>query len=743
MIESITMKSCATYSDLGTTIEGCKKINFFYGANGSGKSTVGNFLSNQLDSMYQQCEIEWENDSPVDILVYNRSFRERHFKEEIEGIFTFGKSRIEDIAEINKLKDEKDDKKDQLNKYKSSLTNKDKEENDYKERFQDEIWDVILKANKSDFEVAFSGLKNSKEKFYNEVLKRYNSLKTTANSRESLKEKKKILFNNNAQKYDLINNNYKDIMNDITAIECNDIWSKVVVGDKEIPVAKLIQYLGNADWVNAGRTYIKGDNICPFCQQETVTNNFEKELNEFFSGEYEKDLRNIKSLIESYKIKLAELSIELEDRIKKLLIDKDVVDIDEYDNLVKLLNLSFHNNLKNFESKENEPGRLIEVINAESLKCDLVAKVDLVNQYISKHNLLIDNQKTEKENLINEIWSFMLYENKQLIDRYIKGKNNFSKAKTGIKTKINSCQIEINNLNNKITALEKDITSVQPTINEINRLLESYGFTNFKIVPSPEKKHFYRIQRPDGTLATNTLSEGEETFISFLYFMQLAKGSNNLEKVSAKKILVLDDPISSLDSNVLFVVSSLVKSLIRSVIGKCEDKEKETDVEQIFLFTHNVFFHKEASFLSNREMKVRDIHYWIINKKENESLIKSFGEINPIKTSYELLWEEIKNSENTTSSVTIQNAMRRIIENYFNMLGSSIDDKILESFETMEGKHICRSLISWINEGSHTIPEDIYIDSYSDSIDKYKVVFQQIFEKMGHKAHYDMMMSTK
>ena len=60
---------------------------------------------------------------------------------------------------------------------------------------------------------------------------------------------------------------------------------------------------------------------------------------------------------------------------------------------------------------------------------------------------------------------------------------------------------------------------------------------------------------------------------------------------------------------------------------------------------------------------------------------------------------------------------------------------------TTEDKMICRSLISWINDGSHSIPDDLYIDSYTDSVDRYKVIFREIFIKMDHKAHYDMMMS--
>lgn len=731
MIESIIMKSCATYSDVGATIEDCKKVNFLYGANGSGKSTVGNFLSNQQNPLYRDCEIKWNSQDSIDIFVYNKDFKQRHFNEDIEGIFTLGKSRIEDINKINQLKDEKNKKDSRLNKLKASLEHKNDEEKGYVDNFQEMIWNIILKENELDFKEVFKGFQKSKVKLKAEVFKRYTLLNSPTRKREELKRSKEILFNKDAKKYDLINVYCNDIIDEIARIECNHIWQKVVIGNKEVPVAKLIQYLGNADWVNTGRKYIK-NNTCPFCQQEIISSNFEKELNRFFDGEYEKDLRDIKNLIDQYKTKTNELIIRLREALNEEILD---INIDEYNNLLERLDLSFDNNLRNFESKENEPGRIIRIGSSKSLIDDLLEKIKQANQVIQQHNSLIDNQEFEKRKLIDEVWAFILERNKLLLDSYIIEKNKFSKAKKGIKDKIDICQEEIDELNHDILELEKNITSVQPTINEINHLLESYGFTNFKIVPSPKKEHFYQIQRPDGTLVMNTLSEGEETFISFLYFLQYAKGSNDSNKVSTKKILVLDDPISSLDCNVLYIVSSLVKSLIRGII----EKDKKADVEQIFIFTHNVFFHKEASYIDRRTKELEDIHYWIISKRNDKSLIKSFGMINPIKTSYELLWEEIKNDKNM-SSVTIQNAMRRIIENYFNMLGSDVNKEIEECFETMEEKIIFRSLISWINEGSHTIPDDMYIDSFSDSTDKYKAVFQKIFEKTGHKAHYEMMM---
>ena len=71
----------------------------------------------------------------------------------------------------------------------------------------------------------------------------------------------------------------------------------------------------------------------------------------------------------------------------------------------------------------------------------------------------------------------------------------------------------------------------------------------------------------------------------------------------------------------------------------------------------------------------------------NKSEILPYGRSNPIKTTYELLWKDIKNP-NSSSMISVQNTMRRIIENYFSLLGSKerLDDVLINSFETIEEK---------------------------------------------------------
>lgn len=84
--------------------------------------------------------------------------------------------------------------------------------------------------------------------------------------------------------------------------------------------------------------------------------------------------------------------------------------------------------------------------------------------------------------------------------------------------------------------------------------------------------------------------------------------------------------------------------------------------------------------------------------------------------------------------------MRRIIENYFQVFGGISPDVILEKFTNAEDKKICRSLLSWVNDGSHSMPEDLYVEMSDDQLSRDKDIFHQIFVMMGQEAHYDMMM---
>lgn len=734
MITSILMKNCATYPSTGVSIDNCQKVNFFYGPNGSGKSTISNFLNNQNDPQYSSCTVQWENGSVLDIAVYNREFRTRHFQEDIDGVFTLGEATIEEVKALEDLKRDREIKSQDLAAQKAALAKKVAEEQAHKENFRDTVWNVILKQNETDFQEVFRGFRGNKEKFMNEVIRRYNISHSSSETKDDLRKRAATLFAKRPERCESLSPLSEKLLSMIDAVENDPIWEKVIVGNKDIPIANLIEFLGNADWVNKGRSYIRENGVCPFCQQKTISEDFRKQIESFFSGEYDANIEYIRKLKAVYE----EASKQLLDYLQcvvsnALAVSVGNIDVKRFSSLNDILQSKFASTLASISFKEKEAGTKITIARSSSEITEILSIISTANTEIAKHNQMVDHINEERLALVDAVWTFLMDEQEALIAGYLGDISNFNKAKQGMQKGIDICKQQLDDLDNKIIEAGKNITSVQPTVDEINRSLKAYGFTNFRIAPSPNKENCYQIQRLDGTLATTTLSEGEETFITFLYFLQLAKGSVEESKVSAKKVLVLDDPICSLDSTVLYIVSSMVKSLIKEI------RNGISDVEQIFILTHNVFFHKEASFVDGRTAELNDVNYWIISKDNNISSIRAFGKTNPIKTSYELLWQELKNNENA-SLVTTQNIMRRIIENYFSILGKNVDDAIVDSFDTPEDKMICRSLISWINDGSHSIPDDLYIDSYTDSVDRYKCIFREIFIRMHHEAHYKMMM---
>ncbi|MGZ8916284.1 MAG: AAA family ATPase [Methylobacter sp.] len=158
-------------------------------------------------------------------------------------------------------------------------------------------------------------------------------------------------------------------------------------------------------------------------------------------------------------------------------------------------------------------------------------------------------------------------------------------------------------------------------------------------------------------------------------------------------------------------------------------------MKQIFVLTHNVYFHKEVTF-KLKQKKALEVTFWTVRKSNQLSKINQY-DTNPIKTSYELLWIEVKNTER--SNLSIQNTLRRILDNYFKILGGIELDSICNYFEG-KNKLICKSLLSWVNDGSHSAHDDLYVSIDESTIDNYLEVFKHIFIETGHEAHYKMMM---
>ena len=734
MIESILIKNIACCDSDGIQINDLEKINFIYGANGSGKTIISNFIANQTDPEYQNCSIAWQHNQSLNGLVYNKKFRENNFgKGTIEGVFTLGQATKEDIelidkkqAELKKLKEEGVKKKETLDKQKGS---KIEEENSFKEN----SWIKIYKKYEHDFKEAFKG-SLQKESFKNKLLLEFGKNTSDLQTLEELKEKSQTIFGKAPETILYLKTFSFDRL---TEIENEKIWTKKIIGKSDVDIAKLIQKLNLNDWVNKGRDYLQEDEICPFCQKPTITDDFKKQLEDYFDESFTTSIKQINDLNDEYN----RLALNLINELTQIETNEKAnnatkLNIDTFSAYLKTLTSQFTSNKELLGNKTKEPSRSVKLILSKEQLENIEQIITEANKEIKKHNNIVNNYRTEKSSLIQAVWKYLVEEFKGDIESYKKKTSGLQNGINNLEKDIKEKRDIYTDLNNEIIKLTKNVTSIQPTVDEINRTLKSYGFLNFEIIPSESNKNHYQIKREDGTLAESTLSEGEITFITFLYFLQLAKGSTDKKTISEERILVVDDPISSLDSNVLFVVSTLLKRIIREI------KDGKGNIKQLILLTHNVYFHKEVSFIDGRTRENKNTLYWILRKKDKISSIQFFEMKNPIQTSYELLWQELKDKERN-SGVTIQNTMRRIIENYFKILGRYGDDELIEKFKTKEEQDICRSLICWINDGSHSIADDLFIESQSDTIDRYLKVFKDIFVLTNHEGHYDMMMDIE
>ena len=730
MLESITIKKIATYDEVGIQITDLKKVNFVYGANGSGKTTVTKLIDKPTETLFTNCSLAWKGGLPIKALVYNKDFKEANFgKGNFDGVFTLGQATNEEIEAIKKMQIDLTVLKDKGIKKKESLEKVTEDKLVIENEYRDNAWVDIYKEYEIEFKEAFRGVMQ-KESFKTKILFEYQNNTTTLKTYDELKVKSGTIFGTPPTAMQAIT--VIDFAR-IFKIETDAIWQKKIIGKTDIEIAKLIQKLNLNDWVNEGRTYLQEDETCPFCQQQTITDDFRKQLENYFDESFTNDTKHVKDHTEEYNrlaLNLTNILTGIETTEKANTNTK--LDIEKYSAYLKTLSSQFISNKELLNNKIKEPSRSIDLISVKEQLENIQKVITDANTGIAAHNLIVTNYTTERSNLIKEIWKYVAEENKTKIQNFNKKASGFQRGIAALTKQHQDMRNDYSALDKKIKIANKNVTSVQPSVDEINRTLKSYGFTNFEIVPSTIAKNQYQIQREDGTIAESTLSEGEITFITFLYFLQLAKGSTQQETITEERILVVDDPISSLDSNVLFVVSSLLKEIIKAI------KKDEGNIKQLILLTHNVYFHKEVSFIDGRTPENGETFYWILRRNNNVSAIQPFGMKNPIHSSYELLWQELRNKN--SSGITTQNTMRRIIENYFKLLGKYGDDVLISKFPTLPDQEICRSLICWINDGSHSIPDDLYVEHLETTIDKYFEVFKNIFTQMGHPEHYNMMM---
>ena len=716
----ITMNNVASFKK-SVSLPIFYKINLIYGLNGTGKSTISDFLYNQSEPRFKNCKIEGLSNE--EIIVYNQKFIQDTFYESdsINGIFTLSKENKDAEIKIKEANEE-------ILKLNSNKGNQNNEKGTLEKNFKnsedqiiDNIWEIkTTHASGSNdvLDYCFTGLKIKKQLFQHlkSIQKPEQKPEKTV---EQLKKEVQAITGNDAQKYDTLSKfNYP-----LLEIESNEIFRKQIIGNEDSTVSELIKKLGNSDWVKQGLNFlpesIPSDKTqCPFCQEKTITNNLINNIKNFFDETYEKEINIIRDLHSNYQTYFDNLN-QLENYTINPFINEKK---DTFNSIYKNTMLIVQNNINKINKKVQSPSKIIELENSSQSLKELNDFIDTINNSINEHNSKINNKEKTKEELKKKFWSIMRYEYDHILREYNNVKDEHSNKSKEIDAKIKDIESKITDQNNIIISEQKNTTNIDEAIQNINNALLELGIDGFKIIKVNDKDNLYKIEREhESSKVFASLSEGEKMIISFLYFLELYKGKKNPNEANNKKIVVIDDPVSSLSHIFVFNVGRLIKKYLF----------EGSLCEHVIILTHSLYFFYE---LVKNIRKIKETSLNRIEKSNTGTDIKGM-KLDEIQNDYQSYWYIIKNE--STPPALIANCMRNILEYFFGFVEKK---NLTELFNKTTLNEIrFQSFHRYMNRESHSDAINLF-DFKEYDYEAFKNAFKNVFELNGFIEHYNKMM---
>jgi wobble nucleotide-excising tRNase len=505
-------------------------------------------------------------------------------------------------------------------------------------------------------------------------------------------------------------------------IVSNPILSKEIIGNKNSTLSDVVEKLQNIDWVKSGLKYIDQKNNdtqkCPFCQASTINSVFIENLNKLFDEAYENDITAIKSIQKNYSLLLN----TVDDYDKK----EDNPLYSPQLNLLKQkfieFKLKYQNNFKSIDQKIEQPSKKVIVESLEANVIEINEIIKQINSIITVYNEKIANRQKSLEIISSEFWEIMRWTYSSIIESSIK--NIASKD-----TQLELLSIENANIINQINVQKGNLieeqsktVNIKEAVDNINTGLLELGIDSFTI--ENHKGNFYRIVRPDKSDRTFiTLSEGEKMIISFLYFIEMCHGKLSTNNTSTKKIIVIDDPISSLSHIYVFNISQLIKNCFTN---------PQSDCEQVFIMTHSLYFFYDLTFMKSEDREMYQNLYRII-KNEKGSLILPM-KYTEVQNDYQSYWQVIKDPDQ--SPALIANCMRNIIEYFFAFVEKYELSCIFQKEPLKKTKY--QAFNRYINRESHSLGQNIF-DLKEFDYNAFKEAFRLVFYETGYEAHYKKM----
>lgn len=166
---------------------------------------------------------------------------------------------------------------------------------------------------------------------------------------------------------------------------------------------------------------------------------------------------------------------------------------------------------------------------------------------------------------------------------------------------------DIRRLEHEIKAKERLRQNEEEGARRVNEILQNYFGHRFIELRSVKRENeegiYFDVFRQDKK--AYNLSEGERNLVAFAYFVAKLSDVNT---VSEKPIIWIDDPISSLDANHVFFVFSLIDQQV----------VKKEQWSQLFISTHNLDFLRYLKRLHTSKQRA----WFLIERQDDQSCLR-------------------------------------------------------------------------------------------------------------------------
>ena len=736
----------------GQKLSNLNKINFIFGANGSGKTTLSKIFQNNTDT-----RIHWDTNNINEIHVFNREFTANALatSAQLAGVFFIGKGAASTQAKIDSLQAQLTKEEAEADKaegiYKAAV----QEERDIRSRLDETAWDAKKKLEPL---AVFTYLKGggalrSKATFTEELLQ----IKVACGDEvtlESLTQRAERLQSGELRTITVPTLTWTP-QTEIDSLE--RLLPTPIIPTSESTLLPLIKQYGILDWVTQGHNLCKQrnlDGVCPYCQQD-LPNEIAAELEVLFDTTYTESTNAVANLLNSITNDYASL-IEIQNTISQDL--HNIPTLNNYLSTLTQLSSKVDHFKTLLTTKHDHPSSELEPPHSLAEIFDNIHTTlsQCLEEY-RRHNRVASNVQSETKSLQDDLWSWLA--TKELYPDILNYQTTLAQKHQNTTIAEYECVRLLRAAEHTEQQLNTEIAKLRNTkeaMDRINSILQDLGFTSFKLDYDTTSQG-YKLIRPNFPLVTcdvNTLSEGEKTILTFLYFIQNIDEAATLNN-SNRPTVVIDDPIASTDSQTFFLVTQIIRRITQYLKDPKSTKPLTYNISQLIICTHNTRFLSEASYdckLGNGQSSRLGVfaHYYTLEKDRNESKVHNHLNASTISTEYQLLWDQIKDYRKQVVLAEVKgdpipqfplmgNIMRRIIETYSKMIGSGGITKLSKSPSIA-----IASLMAFCNSSSHNAIDadlhSIYTLSMRQLLDAFHQLFETEFENGAHFPHYCAMM---